>query len=225
MYLSKEALLQSLRFLIAKPPSDFGMQISSNETLAPPFPRAELFQRNCLKMHLIFRRTAAGKEKTLAQNAWMEWRTDLISWSLPAKERNLWVQDWTLAVIRLINSVQSVLVNLEEMIGTPRYRLGSLPSWKPNVDRIFLWEEEPPDRKTSLLFLFGTRPLQEKNVSRLLLRTTADFRFARQNRKTSSVKKRWESLVDLHLQKNLKSLTEVLRLMMPEKTSITRVNR
>lgn len=182
-------------------PSSFGRQVSSHETLMPPTPKSGPFHRNCLRICSIRYKSDFRSMNTLAQKTWIAWSTDLTSYRRPAKDKNRWDQDWALVVIELINEIQFTLQSFEAIMGTPRYRIGRVPSRKSREERSCWWSSfEPSAQKISFLDILGLSPDQLENLSIPVFSSSIETRLVSANKSTSSVKKRWESRVTLHLQ-------------------------
>jgi len=116
------------------------------------------------------------------------------------------------------------LPSLEEIIGTPRYRKGRDPKWKPEaLMSKFLRDSEPPEMNISLLLGLGMSPDHDANKFRPSNKSLRDAKIASEKSKTSSAKNKWDTFVGLQCQKNLKSGLQVHPLIIPVNTSITSV--
>lgn len=81
-----------------------------------------------LRIVSLYFKSFSGRIKIEDQCTWMLKRTDWSNWAIPPQERCLLFQDWIHFKILSLNWVQSSLLSLVDIKGTPTYLSGRAPT-------------------------------------------------------------------------------------------------
>lgn len=137
------AWFQSRKFLNPNPPWDLGWHNFSQAT-EPDLQSSKLpNHKKDLHIEFILLGTTLGKRNIWDQDTHILMSTELTSWALPANDKCLELQVFTLVAILSMRKSRSLAFNFQGLTRTPRYLKGREPMSKAEISvrTLTCWSE------------------------------------------------------------------------------------